>query len=236
MKDELFSTSNNAPFEFSQAVASVFDDMISRSVPYYDISSKIICELLCDLLPQNASVCDIGCSTASLLLFLAQARSDLVLCGLDLSVPMIELASKKAQAYGAKIELICADASKCQLQKCDAFIVNYTLQFISTQNRASFLERIFSALNPGGILIFSEKLIYDESTLNASITRLYENYKQAQGYSKTQIANKRKALENVLVPFSEAKNRELLINAGFKSVESIFKWGNFATFLGRKFI
>ena len=65
MKDELFSTPNNAPFEFSQAVASVFDDMISRSVPYYDISSKIICELLCDLLPQNASVCDIGCSTAS---------------------------------------------------------------------------------------------------------------------------------------------------------------------------
>ena len=158
MKDELFSTPNNAPFEFSQAVASVFDDMISRSVPYYDISSKIICELLCDLLPQNASVCDIGCSTASLLLFLAQARSDLVLCGLDLSAPMIELASKKAQAYGAKIELICADASKCQLQKCDAFIVNYTLQFISTQNRAGFLERIFSALNPGGILIFSEKL------------------------------------------------------------------------------
>ena len=236
MKDELFSTPNNAPFEFSQAVASVFDDMISRSVPYYDISSKIVCELLCDLLPQNASVCDIGCSTASLLLFLAQARSDLVLCGLDLSAPMIELASKKAQAYGAKIELICADASKCQLQKCDAFIVNYTLQFISTQNRAGFLERIFSALNPDGILIFSEKLIYDESTLNASITRLYENYKQAQGYSKTQIANKRKALENVLVPFREAKNRELLINAGFKSVESIFKWGNFATFLGRKFI
>ena len=234
MKDELFLAPSDLPFSFSEAVASVFDDMISRSVPHYKASSKLICDILCDLLAPNASVCDIGCSTASILLALAQKRADLTLRGIDTSEPMIKLASQKAQAYGAKIALEYADATICDLQNPDAFLMNYTLQFIAPAKRADFLGRIFRALKPGGVLIFAEKLIYDDEALNAAIVRIYENYKQEMGYSKTQIANKRKALENVLVPFSEAQNRSLALNAGFKSVECVFKWGNFATFLALK--
>ena len=50
----------------------------------------------------------------------------------------------------------------------------------------------------------------------------------------SEISNKREALENVLVPYSEKENLALLENAGFKRIESIFKWANFETFLAFK--
>ena len=80
----------------------------------------------------------------------------------------------------------------------------------------------------------AEKLIYDDKTLAAQMIEIYENYKQKQGYSAFEIAQKRKALENILIPFSETENRQMLKNAGFKIVEVIFKWANFAVFLAKK--
>ena len=44
MKDEIFKQPILKQFEFDENVASVFDDMISRSVPFYDISSNLMAE------------------------------------------------------------------------------------------------------------------------------------------------------------------------------------------------
>ncbi|MCI5632368.1 MAG: tRNA (cmo5U34)-methyltransferase, partial [Helicobacter sp.] len=52
-----------------------------------------------------------------------------------------------------------------------------------------------------------------------------------QGYSDFEIAKKREALENVLVPYSEAENRAMLLNAGFSCVETLFAWVNFRSFV-----
>ena len=51
------------------------------------------------------------------------------------------------------------------------------------------------------------------------------------GYSDYEIAQKREALENVLIPYTEQENIRLLKSVGFDEVETIFKWANFSTFL-----
>jgi tRNA (cmo5U34)-methyltransferase len=43
-----------------------------------------------------------------------------------------------------------------------------------------------------------------------------------------EIAQKREALENVLIPYRPEENRELLRATGFKYVEEFFRWYNFA--------
>jgi len=45
---------------------------------------------------------------------------------------------------------------------------------------------------------------------------------------------KREALENVLVPYSEEENITMAKNAGFKHCEVLFRWANFATFIAIK--
>jgi tRNA (cmo5U34)-methyltransferase len=49
-----------------------------------------------------------------------------------------------------------------------------------------------------------------------------------------EIANKREALENVLVPLTIQENIDLLIEAGFTRVETFFQWFNFVSFVAYK--
>ena len=234
MRDEVFREPIKKQFEFDESVASVFDDMISRSVPYYGAAQQLVCEVLARTLNKGARVVDLGCSTASLLMVLAGLRDDFVLLGVDSSEAMIEQAGRKAGAFGAKIFLARADVLDYDFKGADAVILNYTLQFIRPIKRADFVARIYSNLNAGGVFVFSEKLVFEDKTLTKNMIEIYENYKEAQGYSRYEIAQKRKALENVLIPYSEAENRQMCADAGFARVECLFRWGNFATFIAFK--
>ncbi|MDO5045970.1 carboxy-S-adenosyl-L-methionine synthase CmoA [Campylobacter sp.] len=234
MRDEIFKEPIKKQFEFDAAVASVFDDMINRSVPHYDIAQGLIVEFLVKTLKEQACVIDLGCSTASTLLRLYEARNDLNLRGIDNAAAMLENANAKIRAYGANISLELADILECELKSQDAVLMNYTLQFIRPIKRQEFVDKIYESLNENGVFVFSEKMIFEDKTLSKNIIEIYENYKLKQGYSRYEIAQKREALENVLIPYTEAENKELALNAGFKSVECLFRWANFATFIAFK--
>lgn len=234
MKDEIFKHPISKQFEFDGSVATVFDDMITRSVPYYEVSQNLSVELLSKLLKQNGVVYDLGCSTASMLLKLYGLRKDLNLNGCDNAPKMLEIAKNKALAYGVKINFKECDILECELENCDAFILNYTLQFIRPIKRADFIKKLYDKLKDDGIFLFSEKLVFVDKKFTKNVIEIYENYKEKQGYSKFEIAQKREALENVLIPYTEEENREMLKSAGFKKVECIFRWANFAVFLAFK--
>lgn len=231
LKDEIFLNERKKQFEFDASVASVFDDMISRSVPYYDISSELITDLLSKRLARGARVIDLGCSTATTLLLLWQKRTDLALFGIDEANAMIERAREKCKAFGAQIDLGVGDILGIELFDYDAVILNYTLQFIRPLRRAELVRGIYEGLNDGGVFVFSEKIIYEDKRFAKEMIDIYEDYKLAQGYSRYEIAQKREALENVLIPYTEEENRALMLEAGFLRVESVFKWGNFMSFI-----
>ncbi|MCZ6103629.1 carboxy-S-adenosyl-L-methionine synthase CmoA [Campylobacter ureolyticus] len=234
MKDEIFKQPILKQFEFDENVASVFDDMISRSVPFYDVSSNLITQILVKYLDSQAFIIDLGCSTGALLFKLFEKNPKFRLCGVDNSKAMQEIAKNKAKAYGSKVNFIEADALTFEFNSANAVILNYTLQFIRPLKRVNFIKKIYDGLEEGGIFILSEKLLYEDKKLSKNMIEIYEEYKEKNGYSKYEIAQKRQALENVLIPFSEDENKKLLKDAGFKVIETIFKWGNFASFMAIK--
>jgi tRNA (cmo5U34)-methyltransferase len=63
---------------------------------------------------------------------------------------------------------------------------------------------------------------------------IYYGYKRRQGYSDYEIAAKREALENVLIPFTIEENLRLCREAGFSQVDTLFQWANFVTFRAKK--
>jgi len=67
------------------------------------------------------------------------------------------------------------------------------------------------------------------SWLNKQIIDIYYDYKQRQGYSKSEIMQKREALENVLIPYTIEENHLMFKSCGFENVDTFFQWGNFAT-------
>ena len=234
VRDEVFKNAINKQFEFDESVASVFDDMVSRSVPFYKQTQELIISFLTKRLEQGARVVDLGCSTATTLLELYRVRPDLTLIGVDSSQAMLEQAKNRSIGYGAKLELVEADILEYDYGVADVVLLNYTLQFIRPMKRDEFVRKIYASLSGGGLFIFSEKLIYNDKRFGLEMINIYEEYKEMQGYSKFEIAQKRQALENVLIPYSETENKQLCVEAGFSSVETVFKWANFASFVAFK--
>lgn len=231
-KDTLFQQPQSQKFAFDEKVANVFDDMLERSIPYYRDTQKLCVDFLAHF-ASSGRIYDLGCSTGNMLLALRERISG-ELIGLDSSPAMVEKARAKASAYGAAIEFVCADIMDFAYERAQGAIANYTLQFIRPPLRLKLLARIHAALESSGVLLLSEKTISHSALLDSALISYYHRYKASNGYTKGEIATKREALENVLVPYSLEENLALLREAGFAHVEVLFKWANFATFIAVK--
>lgn len=240
MKDKIFTQDIGKQFEFDEQVASVFDDMLERSIPHYkEVLGLIVdfCSYTLESLPSqsNPLVYDLGSSTGTTLLALFQALpSHTHFIGIDNSQAMIDKALLKAQAYEANIDFICADLLQYDFLHSDIMIANYILQFIRPMQRTTLLQKIYHSLREGGIFILSEKMTSHHRILDRQMIERYMRYKQEQGYTKTEISKKREALENVLVPFSLEENIAMLKDIGFSGIEVLFKWVNFGTLIAKK--
>jgi len=235
-KDKVFSEKIVKQFQFDESVASVFDDMLNRSVPFYTENINLIVKVIAKFIEDGETILDLGCSTASILLQIEREipNCDFHLIGIDNSKPMLEQAQRKIQALNSKIELHFGDILNFEFPKSKIVIMNYTLQFIRPIEREKLLKSILKIIPEDGILILTEKIISADSHFNKKLIDIYYDYKRSKGYSDYEISQKREALENVLVPYTETENIQLLKSVGFKEVESIFKWGNFTTLIAFK--
>ena len=234
-EDKVFTEKIVKKFEFDQAVASVFDDMLSRSVPFYDEVRKLVIALILTEQEEGKKVLDLGSSTAKFLLDLhSKMDVKMQLKGLDNSQAMLDRAEQKCQAFGAEIDLELADMLTYDYRDEDIIVANYTLQFIRPMQRVELLKKLYRSMNENGLFIFSEKVVFADKKLDKDLIDIYYAYKKEQGYSGYEIAQKREALENVLIPFTIEENIQMCKEAGFKNVDTIFQWSNFVTFVSKK--
>lgn len=242
-QDKIFQqTGRVEDFSFNDRVAQVFDNMVSRSVPFYAEIQRIQADLIIDILPEDSGVvCDLGCSTGTTIEHIATHKNcpaSTRFIGYDNSEPMLDKARSKLseQIDAGKVSLISADLSSLpDLPPCDVVILNWTLQFVRPIDREYLLRNIYVALKPGGILLLSEKILGNDSVLNRLYIDHYLQFKKnLNGYTDAENQRKREALENVLIPYRLDENYALLERAGFKQIDTYFRWLNFACIIAIK--
>lgn len=240
-KDKVFEFKDRpvSDFRFDKTVATVFDDMVSRSVPYYDEMQRMSAELAGDFATEGSNVYDIGCSTGTTLIaFDGQIQApNVTLHGLDNSQEMLERAKEKLR--GAKLrhgfELELCDLNKgLNIENASVASLILTLQFVRPLYRERTIQQIYNGLNHGGAFIFIEKLTSEDTIFNRLFIQHYYEFKKRNGYSDLEISNKREALENVLIPYRMEENFELLRQAGFKKIDVFFRWYNFCGMIAKK--
>ncbi|BCX88334.1 tRNA (cmo5U34)-methyltransferase [Methylomarinovum tepidoasis] len=240
-RDRLFADPQTpvAAFRFDDRVARVFDDMIERSVPGYRTIVTAI-GLLGERLARPHSRCyDLGCSLGAVSLALAQ-RIQLPGCeiiAVDNAWPMLAQMRRRLAALEplpTPVRPVCADLADVRIDNASLVVLNFTLQFVPLPQRADLIARIHQGLVPGGVLILSEKIALEDPRQQALFTELHHAFKRAQGYSGLEIARKRAALENVLVPEPLAVHRHRIEQAGFTSVEVWFQYFNFLSLIAIK--
>ncbi|MEY4767939.1 MAG: carboxy-S-adenosyl-L-methionine synthase CmoA [Pseudomonadota bacterium] len=240
-KDNLYAqpiSSLNA-FQFDQSVADVFPDMIQRSVPGYATIIAAIGLLANHCMKDNQLAYDLGCSWGAISLSMYQhiRAKNCKIIAVDNSAAMINHCEQKLLNAGIDseiIELYCADICEFTFQPAQLIVLNFTLQFVPLIKRQSLLQRIYQALMPGGILVLSEKIAFTDSQQQQLHTEMHHLFKQAQGYSDLEIAQKSAALNSVLIPETLAQHQQRLQQIGFNSAEVWFQYFNFASLLALK--
>ncbi|MGH8507464.1 MAG: carboxy-S-adenosyl-L-methionine synthase CmoA [Gammaproteobacteria bacterium] len=238
-KDEVFRYPQSVTdFEFGEQVASVFDDMLERSVPYYREIQRMIAEMAMDFATDGSNIYDLGCSTGNTLLNLdAVVGESITLIGVDNSEEMLKRCRDKLAAGGFKHKhaLICADLNQgIRIENASMVTIVLTLQFVRPLYRDTLTKAILQGLNENGCLVLVEKVLGEHSIFNRQFVKYYYDLKKRHGYSELEIAQKREALENVLVPYRLMENREMLLRAGFRCCDVFFKWYNFCGIVALK--
>lgn len=236
-RDQVFAhpLSEVRAFEFNETVANVFQDMISRSVPGYSLLLRMI-GLYADIFASSGSrVYDLGCSLggASLLVSEQLRGRDCSIIAVDNSPAMIEKCGRH-ESSGADIEWRCEDVRKTRIEHASMVVLNLTLQFLPPAERPILLEKIYAGLNAGGVLVLSEKVVFDDAVENERMVQLYQGFKKTMGYSDLEISQKRNALDNVLIPDSESQHLRRLKQIGFDEVYQCFRGFNFVSYLAIK--
>ncbi len=236
-KDDIFAmtASRKSDFEFNARVAAVFDDMLVRSIPFYLEQQAMIRELAKKFFIPGTNVYDLGCSTGTTLvnLGLELAGRAKRIIGYDNSEPMLVKAREKIRAneLGDAVALECVDLNgSFPLSNASVVTLCWALQFIRPLQRTTLIRRIAKGVVDGGVLIVTEKVLTTSTDMNRLFIEAYYDYKRRNGYSNEEIAKKREALENVLVPYRIDENLELFQSAGFHAA-TFFQWYNFVGFL-----
>ena len=238
--DQVFKEPMNksTDFKFDAQVANVFNDMVSRSVPYYLEMQRMMAEIIPDYVQPNSSVYDLGCSTGTTLLSLDKLLDQSVcFVGVDSSAEMIENSNGNFRSSGVTrpYDLITADLYKpFKITDASVVILCLTLQFIRPLYRQKMLESVYQQMNEGACLILIEKILAEDADLNRQFINYYYNLKRRNSYDEMEISQKREALENVLIPYKLSENIAMLEESGFTKTEVFFKWYNFAGIIAIK--
>lgn len=240
-KDRIFARPHPATdFDFGAETAAVFDDMLHRSVPFYPEIESMVAAIAVDFAAPGTAIYDLGCSTCNTALRIAELLPpgrDIRFVGVDSSPEMLDRARQKLteSRFPLPYELVQGDLNRgLEIENASAVLLVLTLQFIRPLYRDRLIEKIRRGLTDEGCLILVEKVLGESSTFNRLFIKHYYELKKQHGYSELEIAQKREALENVLVPYRLEENRELLMRHGFGQVDVFFKWYNFCALVAMK--
>ena len=226
-------------FVFNEDVVRVFPDMIKRSVPGYPAIVENLGVLAAQFAQPHTALYDLGASLGAVTQALRRhvRTQGCEVVAVDNSAAMVERCTQYLKGQDSMfqellpVQVLEADILNLAFKPASVVALNFTLQFIAPEQRHSLLGNIRQALVPGGALLLSEKLRFQDLDEHQLLTDLHVAFKRANGYSELEIAQKRSAIENVMKPDSLEEHRERLLAAGFSKVVPWFQCLNFASMI-----
>lgn len=229
MKDHVIQ---DGPWTFDEEVTSVFDDMLQRSIPQYEVMREAVLKIGSSFVKQHTCIVDLGCSRgAALEPFVMKFGAHNIHVGIEASKPMVEAATERFKGLIASktVQIRHMDLrEKYPAVSASLTLSILTLQFIPIEYRQRIVTDVFRSTTPGGAFILVEKVLGSDSFSDTMLVEHYLDLKRAHGYSEEEIARKRLALEGVLVPVTARWNEDILRAAGFQHVECFWRFLNFA--------
>jgi tRNA (cmo5U34)-methyltransferase len=229
---------NLSDFQFDSRVAGVFNDMIRRSVPGYNQIIATLGDFARRYVTPNSKVFDLGSSLGSATLSIRRQIEgrQCQIIAIDNSQSMIERCEENLAAYvsDTQVTLVCDDIRNVDINNASMVVLNFTLQFLPPEDRDTLIKRIYDGMLPGGILVLSEKVKFDDACIQTLLDEQHIDFKRANGYSELEISQKRSALENVMRTDTLVQHQQRITDSGFNHFSVWFQCFNFASMVAIK--
>jgi len=238
--DIIFSNKHNQikDFTFDKQVVEVFPDMISRSVPGYNTIIETIGQLSKHYVTDNSNIYDLGCSLGAATLAMRKSimADNCQIIAIDNSSAMVERCKMHISAFkgNTPVEVVEGNILDIAIKNASMVVLNFTMQFIEPELRSKLISQIYQGLQPGGLLVLSEKMSDQDPVCAELLTDLHHNFKRANGYSELEISQKRTALENVMRTDDLPTHLQRLSSCGFSHVSPWFQCFNFFSLVAIK--
>ena len=239
-RDRIFAevSAEAGAFEFNDDVADVFPDMLRRSIPGYAATIQAIGALASRYVQPGTRCYDLGCSLGAATLAMRQniAVAGCQIVGVDLAPAMITRCREIIAADDSDVDvsIVEDDVRQIAIEQASMVVMNYTLQFLSLEERDAMIGNIFDGLIDGGIFVLSEKVVDEDQEVEALLVQMHHEFKRQNAYSALEISRKRTALEDVLIPESIAAHRARLESAGFRHIGVWLRQFNFVSIIATK--
>ena len=142
-----------------------------------------------------------------------------------------ELLATDKKAGPAEVSVIEANLQDVEITRASMVVMNYTLQFLPLEERPAIIRKIAKGMNPGGVLVLSEKVVDEDPVVEETLQNLHHEFKRRNAYSDLEISRKRAALENILVPETVNTHKQRLTDAGFRHVGVWLRYFNFISII-----
>lgn len=212
-----------------------FDGIIKKLIPYYSQMVEAVVGSLPFERDEGISVIDLGCGTGTIAGAVKDAYPNAKLTCLDISGEMLKMAEVKLND-AAGTAFIKADFSSFEFGgQYDAAVSSLALHHLETnEDKLVFYKKIYSGLKEGGVLINAD-------VVTASTDRLQRKYMErwtdfmSGSVGRDEAENKwiRKYYREDR-PAPLTAHLEMLKNAGFSSVDVVWKYYNYAVYTAGK--
>jgi tRNA (cmo5U34)-methyltransferase len=209
-----------------------YDGSILRLVPHYQEQHQIILQVL-PFAPDSAlQVLDLGCGTGVLSRVALRAFARARVTALDLAGNMLEQAKQTLAPYLERVTLRQGDFGKDDIGSgYDLVVSGLAIHHLPDAGKRALYERIFRALNPGGVFLNREIVRGATPKLTALYEELWRRFVRANG--EVDDAWFQQYFEED-IPASVEDQLAWLMDAGFVDVACHWRYLNFAIFGGSK--
>jgi len=224
-------------WQFDEDVTEVFNDMLERTIPQYQVMREAVADIVCKFFKNGDIIIDLGCSDGGSLqeLFNRLGARCTKFIGIDVSDPMLEKARERFKNVSGLVTIENLDL-RYSFPEYYAGVIQaiLCLCFIPIEYRQRVVYNCYNNLRPDGALVIVEKMLGETAELDEIFVERYLKMKVEHGYNQEEIIRKKLSLEGVLVPITSSWLQLLLKNAGFRYIDCFWRWMNFAGWVAIK--
>jgi tRNA (cmo5U34)-methyltransferase len=215
-----------------EGVAEEFDLIIKKLIPNYREMVDMLVSAIHFPKNRSFSMIDLGCGTGTIAKTIKDSFPNIEISCVDISEKMLKIAEAK---IGGKTNCIQADFNQFEFPRQYELIVSsLALHHLENDSdKLEFYRKIYSSLTDDGLFVNLDVVLGgDESIQNIYMSKWIEF--MGKNISEEEIS---KCLSDYYAEDRPAKlltHIEMLQECGFSCVDVIYKYFNYAVYMGKK--